>query len=84
MAGKPVIHATNAGNDPVAEARAGITVPPYDPQELDKALLQFCEMSEEQRTNMGKNGTDYALKNLEWNLLAEKYNEIFTTLLSLP
>ncbi len=73
MAGKPVLHAVNAGNDPVAEAEAGISVDPYNAEQLDQALKKFAAMEQNVREAMGARGRKYALEHLEWGILGKKY-----------
>lgn len=81
MAGKPVLYAVNAGNDPVQEAAAGISVQPYHAQQLHEALKKFSRMSGAQRHEMGARGKAYALQNLEWSVLGEKYLSICKNLI---
>jgi len=76
MASKPIIYAINAGNDPVREAGAGISVEPYNTEELEDALHRFCAMTKAERNAMGMNGRRYALENLEWEILGRRYAEI--------
>jgi glycosyltransferase involved in cell wall biosynthesis len=73
MAGKPVVHAVNAGNDPVAEAGAGISTEPYNPGKLDSALRTFVAMGPAERERMGRRGRQYAMENLDWNVLGARY-----------
>ena len=73
MAAKPVIYAIEAGNDPVKDAKAGISVAPYHPEELDNAITTLMGMTVAERDTLGKNGRRYALKNLDWQVLAKKY-----------
>lgn len=76
MGRKPVLHAVKAGNDPVADAAAGISVEPYNAFQLDKALRRFCSMSVSDRDVMGRNGYSYAVENLNWLILGKKYAKI--------
>ena len=43
MAGRAVLHSVEAGNDPVAEAGAGLTVAPEDPQAVADGLLRVTD-----------------------------------------
>ena len=36
---KPIIHSVDAGNDPVADAKAGISVRPENPELIAQAVL---------------------------------------------
>jgi len=76
MCEKPVLHALDAGNDPVQEADAGISVEPYNTEKIDDALHRFCMMSKEERGALGMNGRRYALENLDWKVLGRRYAEI--------
>jgi glycosyltransferase involved in cell wall biosynthesis len=76
MAGKPVVHAVNAGNDPVRDAGAGISLEPYNPEQLDETLRRFAAMDPQERREMGERGRRYALDHLEWGLLGKKYVEL--------
>ena len=80
MAGKPIIYAIKAGNDPVQEAGAGISVEPYNTCELEDALQRFCAMTQAERNAMGMNGHRYALENLDWEILGRRYAEICESL----
>ena len=76
MGCKPVLHAVNAGNDPVSDANAGISVEPYNPELLDRALRRFINMTESEREALGANGREYAMRNLEWEVLGKQYASI--------
>lgn len=73
MAGKPVIHSVRAGNDIVAEAGCGISVPPEDPQAIAEAILTMQSMSAEERAAMGARGRAYVIKNHDYQVLAKKF-----------
>ena len=81
MAGKPVLFAVNAGNDPVKDAGAGISVQPYNTRQLHEALEEFSRMSVSHRQEMGARGKAYALQNLEWTVLGQKYLSICNDLM---
>jgi glycosyltransferase involved in cell wall biosynthesis len=82
LAAKPILHALDARHDPVAESGAGITVAPYDPQQLDSALRKFCEMTEAQRQLIGAKGNRFAMKHLEWSVIGENYFRMCRRLIS--
>lgn len=70
--GRPVIFAANAGNNPVAEAQAGISIPPENPQEMAAAILRLQATPFEDRVRMGQNGVEYARRNLDVRVLAQR------------
>lgn len=83
MSAKPVLNALDAtGNDFVKDAGAGITVDPYDTDQLEDALKRFCAMPKEERKAMGENGRRYALENLDWEVLGRRYASICESLCS--
>lgn len=73
MAGKPIIHSVNAGNDPVAEAGCGITVPPLDDSAVVSAILKLLQLSKEDINLMGEAGRIFILKNQTYSVLARKF-----------
>ena len=76
MSAKPVIWAVDSINNPVAEAKCGISVPPEDPQAMATAIVQLCEMSKEERREMGKRGYEYVMKYHSVPVLAKKLLEV--------
>jgi len=62
MSARPVVWAVDSANNPVAEADCGITVPPEEPEELAKAIVELCDLSERERQEMGMRGYDYVMK----------------------
>ena len=74
-AGRPTIIAVDAANNPVAEAGAGITVPPEDPAALADAIVEMAETSPEQREAMGRAGRRYVEENHGMDILARRLAE---------
>lgn len=72
MAGKPVIQAIDAGNDPVAESGCGISIEPENPQSLADAIVKLKNLSVAERALMGDSGRNYVLQNHDYKVLAEK------------
>ena len=73
MAGKPVVHSVSAGNDPVAEAGCGFTVPPGDAAAVAQAILKLAAMSDAQRKLLGAAGKRFILKNQTYPRLAANF-----------
>jgi glycosyltransferase involved in cell wall biosynthesis len=76
MAARPVIWAINSANDPVDEAGCGITVPPEDPPAMAEAILRLCDMSQDERRQMGLRGHEYVLKYHSVPLLADRLIQV--------
>ena len=75
--GKPIIFSSNSINNPVEEARAGITVPPDNPQALAEAIIELYKMSPEERKAIGLNGKKYVEKYHSIPVLVDKLEKIF-------
>jgi len=77
MSGKPVLNtlysAGRINNDYVAQAKAGISVEPYNTRGIETALQHFCAMTFDERRHMGENGRRYVLENLDWEILGRRY-----------
>lgn len=76
MAGRPVIMAINAGNDPVAEAACGMTIQPENPVLLYQAVDDLLAVPCEERVAMGKRGRDYVLQHHAYEQLASSFLSI--------
>jgi len=73
MAGRPILHSVEAGNDPVAEAGCGITVAAQDPIAVTRGLLALFMRSQSERDAMGQRGNAYALANLSYPVLGKRF-----------
>jgi glycosyltransferase involved in cell wall biosynthesis len=76
MASKPILFAVKAGNDPVADAVCGVTVPPESPRAIADGLLKLTCMTASEREAMGLNGRSYVLAHHTYPVLAEKFLSI--------
>lgn len=72
-AGRAVLHSVEAGNDPVAEAGAGLTVPPEDAQAVADGLLKLAALPAEERAAMGRRGRAFAMANHAFPVLAARF-----------
>jgi glycosyltransferase involved in cell wall biosynthesis len=73
MAARPVLHAVEAGNDPVAEAGCGLTVAPEDPQALAGGILALQALGTDARATLGRRGRAYALANHTYPVLGQRF-----------
>ncbi|MBO4739277.1 MAG: glycosyltransferase family 4 protein [Bacteroidales bacterium] len=80
MSGKPIVHAVEAGNDPVAEANCGLSVEAENPQAIAEAILKLKEMPAAEREQLGINGQNYVMKHHTYSVLAKKFSEIMQSL----
>jgi len=75
MAGCAVLHSVEAGNDPVAEAGCGLTVPPEDPPAVAEGLRCLAALSPAQRQAMGERGRAFVLAHHTYPVLARRFLE---------
>lgn len=75
MAGRAVLHSVEAGNDPVAEAGAGLTVAPEDAEAVAQGLLQLAALAPERRAEMGARGRAFAMAHHAYPVLAQRFIE---------
>lgn len=73
MAARPVIHAVDAANDPVADARCGLSIAPDDPAALAAAIGRLAAMPTAERLALGQRGASYARRHLDYAVLAQRY-----------
>jgi glycosyltransferase involved in cell wall biosynthesis len=73
MAGRPVLHAVEAGNDPVAEANCGLTIAPEDPLAVALGIRRLLALSEDERNLMGQRGKKFVLENHTYPVLARRF-----------
>jgi glycosyltransferase involved in cell wall biosynthesis len=73
MAARPVLHAVEAGNDPVGEAGCGLTVAPENPALSAKGIRSLLSLSADERLAMGLRGKEFVLDNHTYPVLSERF-----------
>jgi glycosyltransferase involved in cell wall biosynthesis len=73
MAGVPVLHSVDAGNDPVAEAGCGLTVAPEAPAAVAAGLRQLAAASADERRAMGERGRRFVQSHHSYAVLAQRF-----------
>jgi len=73
LAEKPIIFAVDEPNCLIEEVGCGIRIPAENETELVKTLKYFAELTNEERTAMGKKGRIYAIKELDYSILAKRF-----------
>ena len=73
MASVPVIHAVEAGNDPVADAGCGMTIEPENPARLVETVRQFTRLDPTERQRMGLAGREFVERNHLYPVLARRF-----------
>jgi glycosyltransferase involved in cell wall biosynthesis len=62
-ASRPIIIAAEVETNPVADAKAGLTVSPGRPDALAAAILKVASLSQDERRRMGRAGREYVEEN---------------------
>jgi glycosyltransferase involved in cell wall biosynthesis len=75
-AGRPILIATTAINNPVLEADAGLSVLPGDARILGEAIIRLTEMPPEELERFGRNGRRYVEDSYGFDKLALKFGKV--------
>ena len=73
MSARPVIHAVAAGNDPVAEADCGLSVPPEQPVAVADAVRQLMRLDGARLSAMGEKGRRFVVERHDYRVLASSF-----------
>jgi glycosyltransferase involved in cell wall biosynthesis len=73
LAGKPILQASDASNDLVAEAECGMTVGPENAAVFAAAILRLRQLPPEERQRLGENGRRFVLQNHDYRILACRF-----------
>jgi len=73
MAGaRPILFCSNAANNPIQEADAGVTVQPDEPKELAHAIERLLDRPRDERSRMGQNARRYVEQHYDYASMAQK------------
>lgn len=75
-AGRPIVFACRSGNDPVADADAGVSVEPDDPVALTDALAQLASATADERLAIGARGRAYVGRHHDIDQLAARLVDV--------
>lgn len=76
LAGRPIINASGAGNDPVGDNHCGVGgVPPMTPQAIVDAIHHIHALSPDARRSMGERAQAYAMRQFDAFMLARQLDE---------
>ena len=73
MSARPIISAIAAGNDPVGDAKCGLTVEPDNPQALAIAIRTLSMLNDEELYAYGASGKTYVEENYIYDVLASRF-----------
>lgn len=83
-AGRPILLAGQPGYDPVRVARAGLSVPPENPEALAAAVKELMALNPAARAQMGANGKAYARQFHDVTVLADRLESIIKPPIAVP
>lgn len=73
LASKPIVMSVDEPNSVVERVGCGIQVEAENAQQVSEAIMQIADMSPDQRKSMGGKGKEYAVRNLEYGILAQRF-----------
>lgn len=71
-AARPIVIASNAANNPVADSEAGLTVGAEQPEALADAIISIASAPLDARVRMGRAGREYVERNHSFQHLAQR------------
>jgi len=80
MAEKPIVHAVNAPNNFVEEAKCGIAVEAENSHAIAEAIIKLQKTDKEERDIMAQNGKKYVLENHDYKALSKQFISIFDSI----
>jgi glycosyltransferase involved in cell wall biosynthesis len=80
-AGRPIVIASNAANNPVADAGAGVTAEPDDPVALADAMERVLALPPEEREAMSAAARTYVSENHRFEVLAKRLSDVLDTVI---
>lgn len=75
---KPVIFSCDSINNPIEEAKAGITIQPNNPIQLAEAMIKIVNLDRTMLERMGRRGRKYVEDFHDIEKLAEKFLEVLS------
>lgn len=77
LSGKPIVQSVDEPGSVVERVGCGIRVEAENAKAVADAIVKLADMTEDERTAMGKKGKEYVEKNLPWSKLAEDFLKPF-------
>lgn len=79
-AAKPILFCINSPNNVIELAHCGISVNKLEPGLIAEKVLQLYNMNKTDREKLGQNGKNFVMQNHTFEILARRYDKLFSTL----
>lgn len=79
---RPIVFGANVQCNPVADASAGVVIPPQNAEAMAEAILQIARLSPAERWEMGQRGRKYVEENHDFRRLADRLETTFQDVVS--
>jgi glycosyltransferase involved in cell wall biosynthesis len=70
--GRPILFSSKARNNPIEDAKCGLTVNPDNAEIVYESILKIYSLSSKERNELGKNGYEYAKIHFSIKVLVDK------------
>ena len=73
VAGKPIVNSVDEPDSLIERVGCGLQVEAENALQVSKAIAQMADMTEVERAALGAKGHKYAIQNLEYKTLAQRF-----------
>lgn len=80
LAKKPILMSCNIPGNTIEESNSGLIARAEDSEDIAQKIGELKAMKEEERNRLGMNGYEYLKQNFTYDILTEKYVEVFDSL----
>ncbi len=78
---KPILAIYDTDFDDVVDSGCGISLRNPNPEVVANTMEKMLKLPQDYRVSLGKKGYDYYLKNYTFDLIADKYEELFSRII---
>ena len=80
LSSRPILACYSGYKNILIEENCGFFIEPNNPDLFAKKIIELSHYNKEILDNMGKNGFNYAINNLNYEYLTKQYIEFISTL----
>lgn len=78
LSGHPIVNSVDEPGSLVERVGCGIQVEAENSEQVSEAIAELADMTSEERATIGEKGRKYALENLEYHTLSQKFLDYIT------